>query len=519
MIVQGVATWTLALDLSSTDARALFVRIASAIADDIARGRLAPGTRLPGTRKLAQSLGVHRNTVVAAYAELESQGWIESAASRGTFVSERLPRDPTRAVARSLRERNAPRAKVPARTAYALGPNRWGAPAVTPPRGLIAMGGGMPDPRLAPRVLLARAYRRAMQRVGADALDYADSYGNRRLRSALAEMLSATRGITCTADDILVTRGSQMALWLIAQVLLEPEHAVGVEAFGYRPAWEALSLTGASLDPFDLDERGLDVAALEASLHERPLRAVYVTPHHQYPTTATLAPERRARLLALARQHGFAILEDDYDNEFHYEGRPVLPMAATDTSGSVVYIGTLSKVLAPGIRVGWVVAPAPMLERLAALRSRIDRQGDHVLQAAVAELMEDGDVQRHVWRMKRAYEKRRDIVVEALRAQLGGVLEFDQPNGGMALWARAHGVDVARWQRACAAAGVEISIGRQFAFDRRDHPFVRIGFARASPEELVEGVTRMRKALPGRARKAAASAQRQPSRPRRSRTG
>ncbi len=485
------------MDLERAEGGPLFARIAGALADDIARGRLHPGARLPGSRRLASELGVHRNTVVAAFEELVAQGWIRSDPSRGSFVCDDLPDRSSPA----LRHQTRGRSHVPRRTAYELGPDAWGEPAVSPPTRRIAMGGGMPDPRMAPRVLLARAYRRAMQQHGAPGLDYADSHGHHRLREALADMLSTTRAVAAEADDILITRGSQMALWLIGQVLADSESVVGVESFGYRPAWEALSLAGATLQPFEVDARGIDVDAIAGWLDAgQRLRALYLTPHHQYPTTATLAPERRARLLELARRHRFAIIEDDYDNEFHYEGRPVLPMASVDSAGSVIYVGTLSKVLAPGIRVGWVVAPRPLLRRMAALRSRIDRQGDHVLQAAVAELMEDGEVQRHVWRMKRSYAKRREVLCQALAAQLGERLHFDPPSGGMAMWVHAPGIDLRGWQRACAERGVDISIAAQYAHDGRQRPWLRLGFARATPEELRQGVDVMAETLGPRLR-------------------
>src|SRR5207244_1344963 len=159
-----------------------------------------------------------------------------------------------------------------------------------------------------------------------------------------------------------------MALDLAARALIRPGDAVAVEAYGYRPAWEALRLAGAELIPLPVDDHGMRIDALRALVSARRVRAVYVTPHHQYPTTALLAPGRRIELLEIARTERIAVLEDDYDHEFHYEGRPVLPLASADPGGVVVYIGTLSKLLAPGLRLGFAVAPRAMIERMAALR-------------------------------------------------------------------------------------------------------------------------------------------------------
>jgi GntR family transcriptional regulator/MocR family aminotransferase len=308
-------------------------------------------------------------------------------------------------------------------------------------------------------------------------------------------MLRQARALSVDAEDVLVTRGSQMALSLIAQSLLGPDDVVAVEALGYTPAWAALRQTGARLVAVPVDEEGLSVAQL-ASLCERgKIRAVYLTPHHQYPTTVQLSPSRRLELLALAERERLAIIEDDYDHEFHYEGRPLLPLKSADYAGNVVYVGTLSKVFAPGVRVGYVIAPAPLRAEMLSRRGYLDRQGDTITELALAELFEDGELARHTRRARRIYEQRREHFVELLRRQLGHVLSFSVPTGGMALWARAQGVDVPGWLSACERGGVAFQAGTQFRFDGAASPFVRLGFACLNEAELGEAVRRMRKAL------------------------
>jgi GntR family transcriptional regulator/MocR family aminotransferase len=241
-----------------------------------------------------------------------------------------------------------------------------------------------------------------------------------------------------------------------------------------------------------VDRHGLDVDHLARIAARRRLRAVYVTPHHQYPTTAVMAAPRRLDLLALARARGFAVIEDVYDNEFHYQGRPVLPLASADQAGSVVYVGTLSKVLAPALRVGYVVAPPPVLAHLTALRAALDGQGDSVTEAAVAELLEDGEVARHVGRARRVYHARRDAMAAALRRRLGDALSFDLPAGGLALWAKAaRGIDIDAWTVRAAGAGVLVTPGRHYDFAGRSRPFLRVGYARLTERELDEAVRRL----------------------------
>jgi GntR family transcriptional regulator/MocR family aminotransferase len=296
---------------------------------------------------------------------------------------------------------------------------------------------------------------------------------------------------------VLVTRGSQMALDLVARALIAPGDVVAVEAFGYRPAWTALRAAGARLVPIAVDGDGLRVDELAALATRERVRAVYVTPHHQYPTTVTLAPGRRLQLLDLARHHRLAIIEDDYDFEFHYEGRPVLPLASADASGQVVYVGTLSKLLAPGLRLGFVVAPPALVERLAQLRRAIDRQGDHAVESAVAELIEEGELARHARRARLAYHARRDALVEALAAQpaLAEGLEIVVPSGGMALWARA-ATDVDAWAARALEQRVAITTARRYAFDGRARPWVRLGFAALDERELREAARRLALAFP-----------------------
>jgi GntR family transcriptional regulator / MocR family aminotransferase len=505
--------WEQAVDLRADGDQPIFLRLARAISDDVRRGRLRPGDALPGSRTLARTLGVHRNTVLAAYAELIAEGWLTTAEATGTFVSDALPDVEARRPAGG-----GVRAAMPARLGFELRrrtfvnddapwPAAASPPARTGKRGLraseadrlrmtpLSLSGGLPDVRLLPTAPLARAYRRALRRHGPELLGYGDPRGHVGLRQALATMLSALRGVAATADDLVITRGSQMALDLIARALLAPGDVVAVEALGYRPAWNARSSTGARLVALPVDEEGLDVDALANLAAREPLRAVYVTPHHQYPTTVGLAAGRRLQLLELARTRRFAVIEDDYDYEFHYEGRPVLPMAAGDSAGVVVYVGTLSKILAPALRLGFLVAPPPLVERVTELRRAIDRQGDQVVECAVAELIEDGELQRHARRMRRVYQGRRDQLTTLLQARLGDVLSFTRPPGGMALWAHAPGVDVDAWALRARALGLELRTGRVFAFDGRARPNVHLGYASLSEAELAEAVDRLTAAL------------------------
>jgi len=302
-------------------------------------------------------------------------------------------------------------------------------------------------------------------------------------------MLSATRGLACDAARVLVTRGTQGALGVIAHGLLRPGDVVAVENPGYRRAWQVLSLTGARILPIPVDAHGLSVDRLAAAAEEQRIRAIFVTPHHQFPTTVTLSPARRRALLDLARRHHFAIIEDDYDHEFHYDGRPILPLASADTAGTVIYVGSLSKTLAPGLRLGYIVASHQVIAHLTEYRSLLDTQGDGVLESAVAELIEDGEVQRHVRRSRRIYRARRDAMATLLTSKLGEAVQVAVPVGGTALWVRiAADVDAEQWCRAAAARDVIFETGDRFTYDNETLPYIRLGYAGYREAELADAV-------------------------------
>jgi GntR family transcriptional regulator / MocR family aminotransferase len=463
----------------------LYARIARALAGDIARGRLKPGDRLPGARSLAAMLSVNRHTVEAAFAELEAQGWVETQPARGVFVRTSEVDVAPRPFSRGLALRSA----VPS----TIGFDMPSSPAAyvghpVPPK-LLNLHGGVPDTRLFPHDLFARAYRSVLRRRGDRLLDYGDGRGEERLRVALAEMLTRLRGLAASSDDVLVTRGSQQAIWLAAHTLLGPGSRIGVEAWGYPAAWEAFRATGAELVPLPIDEDGVRVDGIERALAEGGLRAVYLTPHHQYPTMPALTEQRRLRVLELAKKARFAVLEDDYAHEFQYEGRPRLPLASADRHGVVIYIGTLSKIVAAGLRVGYVVAPRPLLARMAALRTLIDRQGDNLTEAALAELFEEGIIERHARRIRRIYGERRALLAHELQQRLSGRVSFQVPAGGMAFWLEVHGTRPSEWAERARARGVLIRPGKMYSLvDRGDVPFLRMGFTALNERELARAV-------------------------------
>ncbi len=477
---------TLELDEGATRIP-LAQRIARSIARDVRRGRLSSGTRLPGSRQLAQSLGVHRNTVIAAYEELEREGYVETRAARGTFVADSVPNLPARRFQGPTR---------PTPLTLALAPELPPERSTRTPSNTLPLLGGLSDLRFLPRATLARAYRSAL-RDKVDLTDYGEPLGDARLLAALTRLLAERRGVRAADGELLVTRGAQMALYLAARALVHPGAVIAVEALGYRPAWESFRLAGAEIVPIPVDRSGLVVEKLAALTQSRRVAAVYLTPHHQYPTTVTLSAPRRLSLLRLAIEQRMAILEDDYDHEMQFVGRPVLPLASADEARVVVYIGTLSKVLAPGLRIGYVAAQAPVIDAMRRLRLYFDRQGDHTVERAVAYLIEDGELEAHIRRTRRAYADRRELLMHELRAKFDGLLSFKEPSGGMALWTQVHGnISADAWARNAAERGVLVQPGKYFGFDGRTRPNLRLGYARLNEAELTRAVQLLQKSVP-----------------------
>jgi GntR family transcriptional regulator / MocR family aminotransferase len=468
------------VELNAQETLPLYRQLVAALIARIRDGRLAPGTFLPGSRRLAENLAVHRNTVLSAFAELIAEGWLITKPSGGTYVARETPAN----------IRNQARAPV-SKAGFSV-PNPLAM--MQTPRvgtGVIVMSRGAADTRLFPATALARAYRSALRRHGRSLLFFGDPRGCPALREDLAGMLRRTRGLAVDADNILVTRGSQMAVDLIARSLFGPGDVIAVESLGYPHVWSALRLTGAQLVPIPVDESGLSVVALETFTRTNSIKAVYLTPHHQFPTTSVMSATRRQQLLALAQKKRFAIIEDDYDHEFHYDGRPILPIASRDESGVVLYVGTLSKSLAMGLRVGYIAAPVEVINRLVSLRPSMDLQGDHVLEAALAELYAEGVIQQHLKRVRKIYHARRDALAESLQTQLP-MMQFEIPAGGMALWVRApEHVDLSAWSQRAEQQGVLFRSGRMYEFDGAPLPFFRLGFTLNDERENDEAVKRM----------------------------
>lgn len=465
----------------------LYMQIVHALIHDIQRGRLQPGAYLPGTRELAEALAVNRKTIVTAYDELVAQGWLESLGRRGTIVSTSLPESDSGPAAH-------PAFELEREVAYPFRqpPER---PLAVPSGAWLKLDEGAPDGRLFPADVLARAYRTALLRASRQGrLLYRDPRGSPLLRQSIAMMLHSQRGLMVGPENICITRGSQMGIFLAARVLSRPGSVVLVEELTYEPAVAAFRACGTPVVPVKLDAEGLDVEDVERQCRLHRVSAIFLTPHHQFPTTVSLRPERRLRLLDLARQFGFAVIEDDYDHEFRFGSQPLLPMVSYAPE-HVLYIGSLSKLLLPALRIGYIAAPERLIDSLAYEVSTLDGMGNTVTEDAAAELIDSGEVRRHARKATQIYAGRRNAFARNVEEQFGDMVEMRLPQGGLALWLgfRDHAA-LDRIERRAPELGLSFAPSHSYMVRPEAERGLRLGFASLTEADAGAAIAALREA-------------------------
>lgn len=452
----------------------------------ILTGRLKPGTRLPSTRAFARELSVSRNTIVEAFDQLIAEGYLVGKHGSGTFVNEQLDaRSPLPAHKTTGRTESELLSKRGAQLAQlALSPQRGESP-------IYPFRQGVPALDLFPLDTWLRLQRRALRQVTRDAFGYGDPAGYRPLRQALASYLGASRGVRCTADQVIIVSGAQHALDLAARLLLDAGDRVWMEEPGYRGARGALLAAGAQLVPIPVDEEGL---SLREGLRKRvPARLVYVTPSHQYPLGVTMSLARRLALLDWAKHTGAWILEDDYDSEYRYAGRPLAALQGLDSDGRVIYIGTLSKVLMPALRLGYLVVPPELVHAFTNARALTDRHAPLLDQAVLTEFIVQGYFARHLRRMRGVYAQRQIVLRDAIENDLRQWLRVEPAAAGLHLVAMLRQTpDDRAVVQAALAQCIELAPLSYFYLQTPARAGVLMGYAAFSDKALLEGIRKLR---------------------------
>lgn len=461
--------------IDKTQKKAIYIQIADNIIEFIKNEKLKPGELMPSTRQVATELCINRNTVVQAFDILSTEGWIISKERRRTYISDKIQ------ISSGVKKIK----QVKQLTEIVRKKH-------------LFFDDGLPDTSCAPMEELARAYRRIFNRKAKwQVMNLASEFGNDQFRDMISNMLNQNRGMNTLLTEICITRGSQMALFLTAHCLLKKDDIILVENPGFSPAWKTFEHAGAKISPIPVDEEGIDIEKVKAILKKVRVKAIYLTPHHQYPTTVTLSLSRRLKLIELSNLYGFTIIEDDYDNEFHFSQRPIMPISSYDniSKANYVYIGTLSKLIAPAIRVGYIAASPDFIEKVGQLRKIIDIQGDSIMEQSIMELISDGTIRRHQKRMLSHYEKKRNFFASLLDNYLGSKVSYNKPDGGMAFWVKPIGdVDLFQIQKKANLISISFYTPDRFSFDEPIQG-IRLGYTSLSESNLEKGIKGLSKIL------------------------
>jgi GntR family transcriptional regulator/MocR family aminotransferase len=478
------------LDIQFNDTgKAKYLQLAQVIRNAIIKGDLVAGTKLSSARVMAKAYQLNRHTIMNALQLLVAEGWLVSFQRSGYCVTESLP------IQSSVDASGIP--KLAAKP-YQFSQQLEAPQTMELNQYRFNFAGGLPDLAHFPYKEFKRAMSQVFNYLDVTKLHYGDISGVVELKLQIEGYLQKARNLK--PADLLICNGSQEALFLIAKAFIGKGDFVAGETLGYPPARKAFAACGAQLIDIKQDDEGLCVDDLKAQLEYYPIKLLYLTPLHQYPTTVTLSPTRRLQIYQLCYAHNVLIIEDDYDHEFHYRCQPLQPMAADDPAGIVIYLSTFSKIMFSAARIGYICAAPQVIAQLTAWKQLMNHKNDVVMQLAVAHWMKEGGFERHLKRMTKLYKQRyeaMDAYLNSLQRQ-GHPLDYIKPDGGMAMWVNFNtSVDLLKSQM--QEQGVYLQTEEEFYYDdaaRSLRPamlkHVRLGFAGQSVEVMEQGLAIVR---------------------------
>jgi GntR family transcriptional regulator / MocR family aminotransferase len=471
----------------------LYQQIKDYLQQGILSGSLAPDTRLPASRQLAQDLGVNRITVENAYADLEAEGLILSKLGSGTYVLTPdsllpLPKNDTDTPwplwqQSLLAHENTTRSKQPKIKR-------------TPHSQPISFASGIGDANMFPAEDFRKVLQAVMRRDGFGALDYGERNGYGPLRESITHIL-ASQGLQTRPDNILITAGSQQALSLVSQLLLNPGDVVFVESPTYAGALDLFRALGYQVVGIPVDEQGMQLDGLEKLLQQYHPKLIYTIPNFHNPTGTCLNSARRRQLLILADRYNVPILEDDFVGDLRYEGRTQPALKALDPGGRVIYVSTFSKMLMPGLRVGFLVAEGPVYDSLVDFKRVNELATSNLIQHALEAYVTVGRYQAHLHRSCQIFRKRRDVMVSSIQHYLPASVHFDVPQGGLFIWlSLAEGLSSEQLLPLAWEEGVDFAVGSPFFPEEiASSNWLRLNFVAQAPNDIEEGIKRLGKAI------------------------
>lgn len=462
----------------------LHLQIVNAMIGAIESGRLKPLTAIPGTRDLAASLKVNRKTVVLAYGELISQGWLVTESRKGTFVSENNPS--------SFSHKTMAGKNIELSSVAKLGIEKIDQSNKNHKR--LNLSEGFSDVRLVPYEMLARSYRRALVTcTRQNQIDQASPMGNIELRKGIAEMLNMEKGFRISHDNVCLVSSFQSALFVASKAASKPKGTIVVEYLTYSHALNTFSALDLTILSVGVDDEGIIVDDLEQICKVQPINAVFITPQHQYPTTVTLSSSRRKKLLRLASFYGFMIIEDDHYCQYHFSKSPTFPLSTIDDNQSVIYIGSLSTDLASGLNINYLVGSPALMRKCAQSFSLIEPNVNLTQEALIAELMKSGEIKRHMRRLTKIYTDRRDAFKTLLREELDEWLTFTMPETGLAFWLKFKTyIHIGELVNIASNHGITLD-ATSYAAEGLGVQAIRVGFAALNEIEINLAIRKLKK--------------------------
>lgn len=475
----------------------LYRQIYETIRRSILSGGFHSGRQLPASRLLAKQLGVSRMTVVNAYEQLLAEGYLEGRAGAGTFVAAHLPEEFLQASGferLELQEKPSTRKVILSEYGNKLAESskiilrHHGA---TP---LVPFQHGVAAIDEFPFGVWAKIAQKWQKRPPTQVLSYGDAVGFQPLRDAIAAHLAAARGVRCTPEQIIITNGTQQALDLISRIFLSESEDVCLEDPGYIGARYIFTATGARIVPVPIDDEGFDVQ--KARKRSLKARLIYVTPSHQFPLGVTMSLARRLSLLEWARERDAFIIEDDYNSEYRYSGRPLASLQGLDRDGRVIYVGSFSKTIFPALRLGYLVAPPDLIEVFAAARALTSLHSPVIEQAILAEFIAERHFARHIRRMRRLYEERQQTLVEEARKNLGSMLEVAPAKAGMHLigWLPG-GISDPEVSSRAAEAGLHLAPVSAYCINQKLRGGLLLGYTAYDEKHIRQGMKKLARVL------------------------
>ncbi len=474
-----------------SSATSVYIQISQQIINAIQKKYLKEGMALPGTRILSQLLNIHRNTAVAVYDELASQGWVEIIPNKGTFIL--VPKLKTAAIrARSTKINDAycssKTTGFPFQTSFHLASTREFSEAK------YILNDGQPDLRLHPTHEFSKWYGTSMKRKSLLSKWNNTSKNNYSVfENQLSNFLNATRGFHIIPNQLMSTRSTEMSLYIISQLLIRKKDMVLVGNLSNYNANMIFQEAGAMIKTIPVDENGLDINYIEKHFTKGKIRCVYVCSNRDYPTTNTLCAERRLQLVQLAKKYQFAIIEDDFDFDFQLEGSAMLPMASADADGMVIYLGRLGQSLFPSFQTGFVVAPENLILEAKNYLQLLDKQGDLIQEQVLSELIYEGEIHRLLKKNILIYKQRRDYACACFNRYFNEAVLLKKPTGGLAIWIEFK-PSVALPQLAKEAAKLEVFLPKTILYQNKNTCAIRFGFGHLNETEIEIVVSKLKQA-------------------------